>query len=652
MLNLTRLSLLASLATALLAILATTQQGQAQLAQIKQGIVGRFFVSSMITIEETLECLVTGYQTYDGSCNNIFVPDQGKVNSTYKHIAPGNFSRDIFKGNLPDARAVSLQLQLANTLRMGQVDPLVTTYPEFDEAFDETNINQLFVEFGQFINHDLELNKNTDPFTQVGLEFPYGDVTNDPFLAPTSAPGGNPFNTANSTTLFATDSLGFTDAKGHLQVTNMANSYLDLSNIYGTDTKLNKALRTLKDGKLATGTWKTNAGIWNPAFAEKVIDNVLPGTDQTGIPTGVASFPPFLSNVTGVSGDPRAMENIFLATQHTIWIREHNRIASIITADPSTSQLTDEQIFQIARYKPSVDATTSVEFASAAMRYGHSNVKLINITNECNGKSSGVYNEQVLRSLPFAQTSNPNQFSFNGATFTFGSGTFNLDFDYPRLLRLAAGINGDPTDNLVASSVIGNAARTDLQVGPMLTLIPGTDLAALDIARARRNGVPSYNSIRIQYGLGDIYSTADPNNPCKITDGVDPLACWAKVSSDPAVQSGLQKLYKKVVDVDAIIGFLAEDRTKSQHLGKTLSVVMAAEFQRKRDGDRFYTPYGFWNVVSSLPVWLNEKLLKSLVADSVTYADVIARNTGLMNVPKDIFHVPAVPVQSKTCAAN
>ncbi|KAJ3324682.1 hypothetical protein HDU76_013356, partial [Blyttiomyces sp. JEL0837] len=44
-------------------------------------------------------------------------------------------------------------------------------------------------------------------------------------------------------------------------------------------------------------------------------------------------------------------------------------------------------------------------------------------------------------------------------------------------------------------------------------------------------------------------------------------------------------LYKKVANVDAMIGFLAEDRPAGTHISKTLAVVMAAEFVRKRDGE-------------------------------------------------------------------
>ncbi|KAJ3301549.1 hypothetical protein HDU76_005709, partial [Blyttiomyces sp. JEL0837] len=467
MLSITRLSLLAAAST-LLAALLIQVQAQFSVSSNYKGIVGRFFYG-LIPLEKTLACATLVYQTYDGSCNNLIKTEQGKVNNTYIYLAPANFSRTVFGGALPDARAVSVALQSSNAILNGIAEVFGTTYPSYDEAFDEYNINSFFVEFGQFLNHDLELNKNTNPFTQLNLEFPYGDVSKDFVFAPSSAPGGNLFNPANLSVLVAVDSLGPTDANGNLAgVTNLGNSYIDLSSIYGTDSATNKALRTLSKGQLLTGNWTSDGGIWSPAFGNVTYTNLLPGSAQTGLVTGVASFPPFAPSQAGVSGDVRAIENIFLATQHTLWIREHNRIATLIAADPLGATLTDEQIFQVARriniaqyqsvvynewlpalltgyaglvpaykgYNPNVDASTSVEFASAAMRYGHTLVRDMDIVS-CNGIPFGTMNTTMVRyalSLPYTNTK---RLPYNGGSFNLGLGP-GFDFDYPRLLRLAA----------------------------------------------------------------------------------------------------------------------------------------------------------------------------------------------------------------------
>ncbi|KAJ3324681.1 hypothetical protein HDU76_013355 [Blyttiomyces sp. JEL0837] len=651
MLSFTHLSFLAA-ASALLAALLIQVQAQYSSSSNYKGVVGRFFYG-LIPLEKTLACATLVYQTYDGSCNNLVKTEQGKVNGSYIYVAPANFSRTVFAGPLPDARALSLALQSSNGILKGIVDGLGTTYPSYEENFDDINIKSFFVEFGQFLNHDLELNKNTDPFTQLNLEIPYGDVSRDPLFAPSSAPGGNPFNPANLSVLVAVDSLGPTDAKGNLvSVTNLGNSYIDLSSVYGTDTATNKDLRTLSKGKLLTGNWTSDGGLWSPAFGNVTYTNMLPGAVLTGLMTGVASFPPFTPSQSGVSGDVRAIENIFLATQHTLWMREHNRIASLIAADPSGATLTDEQIFQVARriniaqyqsvvynewlptllsgytglvpaykgYNSAVDASTSIDFASAAMRYGHTLVRDMDIVS-CNGIAFGTMNTTMLRYAFALPNTNSKRLPYNGGSFNLGLGP----------------------------AIISHSAKFDLQVSSVLTTIPGTDLAALDIARARRNGVASYNAIRTKFGTGDLYA-AVTGNPCKITDAVDPLTCWAKITANATIQATLQNLYKKVANVDPMIGFLAEDRPAGTHISKTLATVMAAEFVRKRDGDRFYVPWVNTTVINSLPVKLSTSLLSTLVPASVKYSDIIKRNAGVTNVPTDVFHVPATPLEPKVCS--
>ena len=96
-------------------------------------------------------------------------------------------------------------------------------------------------------------------------------------------------------------------------------------------------------------------------------------------------------------GDVRADENPALHAMHTLWVREHNRIArEFKRRNPS---MDGETVFQTARkitsaiwahityeeylpalvkiksytgYKPTVNPSMSQAFATAAFRYGHS----------------------------------------------------------------------------------------------------------------------------------------------------------------------------------------------------------------------------------------------------------------------------------------
>ena len=98
---------------------------------------------------------------------------------------------------------------------------------------------------------------------------------------------------------------------------------------------------------------------------------------------------------------------------------------------------------------------------------------------------------------------------------------------------------------------------------------PVFDLAALNIQRGRDHGVGDYNTVRQAYGLPAVESFAD-------------------ISSDPAVQQALMLAYGDVHDLDLWTAALDEDHVPGAAVGETLQAVIADQFRRLRDGDRFW----------------------------------------------------------------
>ena len=84
---------------------------------------------------------------------------------------------------------------------------------------------------------------------------------------------------------------------------------------------------------------------WNLAI------NYLPRTLSGGLlKMGEDRLLPKLPGMDGdafTSGDERAVENPGLASIHTIFVREHNRIASLLNA--MQPELSDEEVFQMTR---------------------------------------------------------------------------------------------------------------------------------------------------------------------------------------------------------------------------------------------------------------------------------------------------------------
>ena len=135
----------------------------------------------------------------------------------------------------------------------------------------------------------------------------------------------------------------------------------------------------------------------------------------------------------------------------------------------------------------------------------------------------------------------------------------------------------------------------------------GQDLIALDIERARDNGIGSYNQVRVALGLPAVTS-------------------FAQITSNVQVQHELQEAYGNVNNIDAFEGGVAENLVPGSTVGPLFQTIMVNQFTRLRDGDRFF--------------YLNEQFSPSeeaILRQGNTLAKVIEANTGITNLPSDVF---------------
>ena len=140
----------------------------------------------------------------------------------------------------------------------------------------------------------------------------------------------------------------------------------------------------------------------------------------------------------------------------------------------------------------------------------------------------------------------------------------------------------------------------------------GLDLASLNIQRGRDHGLPSYNDVRMAYGL-------------------PPAADFDDVSSDIVVQAVLATAYPTVNDIDPWVGGLAEDHLPGASVGELVGTVLHEQFSRLRDGDFFY----YLNDADLAP----NKIKGIITLQNLQLSDVIKRNTDMKNVPKNVFFV-------------
>ena len=335
---------------------------------------------------------------------------------------------------------------------------------------------------------------------------------------------------------------GNTTVREHM---NVLTAFVDASNVYGSTEEVAEEIRTHVDGLL-----KTEPGDLLP---------LLPN-EMTGVPEATA-------------GDVRARENPGLAGMHTIFLREHNRIArELKRRRPSWN---DETLYQQARrivaaemqnvvygqyvreivgpsffyrnglrpslfgsrYNPSVNPSINTEFATAAFRFGHS----------------------MIQDLVFMI----NLRTRRRSTFLLRDHFFNTTFyeqDLDGLLTGMIGQRAQSMDENVASAVTESLFATVGLAG---------DLVARNIQRGREHGVPGYNEYRELCGLPKACSFSQ--TPSNIDTNL-----WKKLAA----------VYDSPADIDLFTGGMVEDSVPGGHLGHTFACIISAQFRNIKDGDR------------------------------------------------------------------
>ncbi len=421
-------------------------------------------------------------------------------------------------------------------------------------------------QWGQFLDHDISLTETKAPVVEMPIIVPIGDRYFDPFGA-----GGQtiPFFRSEYR-------IGSTPNAPREQI-NSITSWIDASNVYGSDDATALSLRTQDGGLMLTSH-----------------QNLLP-LDKAGF---------FLA------GDVRANEQVGLTSLHTIFLREHNRVANLIaTANP---KMTDEQIYVRAKkhvgglmqsvtyneflpalmgpnplrpyrgYNPLVYPNVSNAFSTAAYRFGHSmlNETMLRMDNHGNPIEEGH--------LSLAEA------FFNPANLTH----HGID---PYLKGLAMQTSQEIDTRIV------NDVRNFLFGEPGSG---GFDLAALNIQRGRDHGLADFNSIRRFYRL-PVYQSFD------------------QISNDPKTRASLRLAYKSIDDIDPWIGMLSENHLPGSSIGETLDIIFRQQFEALRDADRFWYERDFSN-----------RDIDQI--ERTTLAKIIERNSGVRHLQPNVFFVPLV----------
>ena len=496
-------------------------------------------------------------RSIDGTGNNLLNPDFGVANTPLIRISPADYPGDGSGATMIGPPERENPRVISNTLA-AQGTALIPNH---------RNLSDFVWQWGQFVDHDIDLTMGGHANGTAPI-----DMTNpgDP-LGPQPIPFvRSDFEPATGT------------ASDPREQMNTITAYIDASNVYGSDPATAASLRTFSDGRLAT-----SAGALLPVDADGFF----------------------------MAGDVRANEQVGLTAMHTLFLREHNRLADALVAQQQGA--TDEEVYQTARkivgaqmqiitygeflpallgphapsaldfaYDPNTNASIANEFSTAAYRFGHSmlapQLKLVDPI------------DATLSSI-----------SLRDAFFNPG---FFLDEpdNIERVLVGLASQKAQEVDNKLVDDV------RNFLFGPPGA--GGLDLAALNLQRGRDHGIPDYNTLRAAYGL-------------------DPVLGFDQISSDPELQQILENLYASVDNIDAWVGGLAEDHLTGASVGEFVATAIIDQFTRLRDGDRFF--------------YLNDSSLRSeniqaiIDLDDVSLAHIIKLNTTIDDLHHDVFSVPA-----------
>lgn len=512
------------------------------------------------------------YRQIDGRQNNLANPEWGATHTPLLRIAGNGFADSV---SAPAGPGRPNPRYLSNLI-----------FAQEDLLPDPMTLSDFTWVFGQFIDHDLSLTENNDE--DISIDVPMGDRHFDPL-------GFGTVKIPVKRNRFM-EGTG-TSPSNPRQYPNELTAFLDGSAVYGSDAVRETWLRSHEGGKL-----KVSAGNLLPynTIDGELGSQVDPNAPHMGDDVG--------SNVyLFVAGDVRANENPLLLSFHTVFVREHNRQCDLLAVAHPTWN--DEQLYQHARkivggvmqsivynewlptmgieippysgYNPAVNPQLANTFTAAAFRLGHT------LLNSNIRRVDGAGNI-----LPQGNLTLRDAFFNVGAIAEVGG----ID---PYFAGMA-----QQTQQSMDSRVIDDVRN--FLFGPPGA--GGLDLVSINIQRGRERGLPTFNDIRVAYGLPRIMF-------------------MGQITPDIPIYSQIFEAYFGDVNrMDPWVAMLAEQEMPGRLFGPTMTAIMRTQFTALRDGDRFF--------------YLNDPVLNDAEIawiHGTTMRDILMYNTGITLMQDNVF---------------
>ncbi|XP_069742281.1 thyroid peroxidase isoform X2 [Narcine bancroftii] len=576
-------------------------------------------------------CLARKYRLINGNCNNRNNTKWGASNTALiRWLAPdyedgfsqpkGWNSEHTYRGfKLPLVREVTNKiLRTANKTEMAE-----------DNLY-----SHILVEWGQYIDHDFAFTpqSTSQAAFQGGADCKLICQNLNPCF-PIKVPESDPRSRINECITFyrSSPSCGAADQGTDLETLSILNSrqqinavtsFIDASTVYGSTSIQERKLRDYasKEGLLRMNT-KYKDGE----------HELLPFVEQE--PSSCAQEPNATQNERVecfLAGESRANEVLTLASMHTLWLREHNRLAKtlhkinphwnsetiyhearkiigalhqIITMRDYIPKIFGSQAFDrfIGKYKgydETVNPTLSNVFMTAAFRFGHATIT------------------PRIQRLDENYKEHPTYPSINLHETFFSPWRIIREGGLDPLLR---GLLAKPAKRQVSNQIMIEELTEKLFA---LTNGVALDLASLNLQRGRDHGLPGYNDWR---------------EFCEL-ERLETKDNLRKAISDLEFVEKIMDLYGHPDNLDIWLGGLAEDFLPGARIGPLFACLIGKQMKALREGDRFW--------------WENPGLFTSAQQQELTrhsLSRVICDNTAIAEVPLDAFRIGPYPQNFVHC---
>uniref|UniRef100_A0AAY4C8U2 Thyroid peroxidase n=1 Tax=Denticeps clupeoides TaxID=299321 RepID=A0AAY4C8U2_9TELE len=572
------------------------------------------------------------YRSITGLCNNRNNPLWGAANSALARWLPAEYEdgesqpKGWNKGGRNRGFQLPLVREISKKFMQSSESPILK-----DEAY-----SQMLVDWGQYIDHDISF---TPQSTSRAAFWSGQDCLSicenvNPCYPIEIPPQESLLKNKSCLPFFRSSPVCFSAKPGtprddlqqmfQRQQMNSVTSFLDASTVYGHSMALQRNLRNLSSsqGLLAVNQRFVDAG--KRAYLPFAGNNPSACLQEHRSVEGNDRVECF------IAGDSRVNEVVPLTALHTLWVREHNRVAvalnrlnphwsaettyqetrkvvgalhQIVTMRDYIPKVIGKQAFRqylgpYEGYNESADPSVANVFATAAFRFGHATIPAM-----LQRLNNTFQEHELFPSLELHQT-------FFSPWRIVKQGGIDV------VLR---GLLARPAMKVTQDHLMNQELTERLMV---LTVQGTLDLAAINLQRGRDHALPGYNEWRSFCGLGVVQNVGE----------------LGEVVGDAHLAAAIMEMYGHAGNIDVWLGGLVEKALPDARTGPLFACLIGKQMKMLREGDRFW-----WENPGVFTHKQREELAKH------SLSRVICDNTGLERVTLDAFQLGVYPQDFVPC---